>query len=751
MATQTAELIVRLIDAVSGPAAKVRNALNGISGQLGRVNAGISDRLARNDQMMQNAGAQLGASAAGLAGALGALAAPASVARDFETLLIDIGQKADLAGPALSELGRRIRTLAPQVNRSGMEVAQAMDFLLGVGLDPGRAEAILPAIGRTATAYRAAVEDISKAAFAGLDNLRVPTADLGRMLDGMAQAGKEGAFELRDMARYLPTIAAAAQRYGMVGVEASNDIAAALQVVRRGTGDASTAATNLRNILNKVLSPETLSNFTKAGVDLRAEYNAARAAAEAAGQPFSAIEFIVRRTRDALGGDLSRMGELFADQDVVGGLTPLIQQFDEYIRIRRRAGEVSGVVDADFAGRIASAQSAQDRFTASMQELGIALGNSILPAMIHYADIIGRYATQLAGLIDAHPKLAAALLGLAVALPALRLAFWGIGLAVMILRGALLQVANIAVLLGRGLLIALANPVVLAILLGIAAAIGFISANWEGLGAAADGFGSGFMKEIEPLLPVFNDLMGYLKPITDGLSSLLGWMRLDIDVSSWRAFGETLGTIAGQTVVGGVRLLAGAIERIVTVGRGLKQVFDEVVEAVPRILDSIRSMAQQAGLALGQAAASFAEKGAAMIQSLWDGMVSKFSAMLEWVRSIPSRILSAIGSIDLSSVIRMPSFGSVGRRASGGHAEGLTIVGERGPELVNLPRGSYVNEAARTRGMLGGGCGSNISFSPTINVTSNGSSADPRDIARQIADELGQLLAKARREALFDT
>jgi hypothetical protein len=569
------------------------------------------------------------------------------------------------------------------------------------------------------------------------------------MLDGMAQAGKEGAFELRDMARYMPAIAAAAQRYGMVGVEASNDIAAALQVIRRGTGDASSAATNLRNILQKTLSPSTLAKFTEAGVDLRAEFEAARAAAEAAGRPFSAIEFIARRTRDVLGGDLSRISELFPDAQVSEGLTPLIQQFEEYMRVRRRAGEVSGVVDADFAGRIASAQSAQDRFTASMRELGIVVGNSILPAMIRYTDVIGRYATQLAGLIEANPKLTAALIGLAVALPALRLAFWGIGLAVLALRGALLQAANIAVMVGRLMLMAVANPAVLAALAAVAAAIAFVAANWHGISAGAQAFGSSFMTAIEPILPMFSGLSDLVGSIGGGLSNLMN--MLGISTESCRSFGEAAGAIVGGGIVFAVGRIATGFTTVRDALVASRQAIWDLSTAFDKLLSDIGTWGRQISTAIRAASADMGQAGAAMIQSLWDGMVSKFSAMLEWVRSIPSRILSAIGSIDLSSVIRMPSFGSVGRRASGGHAEGLTLVGERGPELVNLPRGSYVNEAVRTRGMLGGGGGSNISFSPTINVTSNGSSADPREIARQIADELGQLLAKGRREALFDT
>lgn len=46
----------------------------------------------------------------------------------------------------------------------------------------------------------------------------------------------------------------------------------------------------------------------------------------------------------------------------------------------------------------------------------------------------------------------------------------------------------------------------------------------------------------------------------------------------------------------------------------------------------------------------------------------------------------------------------VGAKADGGiHSGGLTMVGERGPELINAPRGTAVTNATRTRTMLSGG------------------------------------------------
>jgi len=50
-----------------------------------------------------------------------------------------------------------------------------------------------------------------------------------------------------------------------------------------------------------------------------------------------------------------------------------------------------------------------------------------------------------------------------------------------------------------------------------------------------------------------------------------------------------------------------------------------------------------------------------------------------------------------------PSSGKIGHLAGGGYGSGWTVVGENGPELVNLPGGSYVTPASQLQGGYGGG------------------------------------------------
>ena len=62
----------------------------------------------------------------------------------------------------------------------------------------------MPAIGKAATATKADILDLSKAGCAAISNLGLAPEELTRAFDMMALAGKEGGFELKDMAQYLP-------------------------------------------------------------------------------------------------------------------------------------------------------------------------------------------------------------------------------------------------------------------------------------------------------------------------------------------------------------------------------------------------------------------------------------------------------------------------------------------------------------------------------------------------------------------
>ena len=69
--------------------------------------------------------------------------------------------------------------------------------------------------------------------------------------------------------------------------------------------------------------------------------------------------------------------------------------------------------------------------------------------------------------------------------------------------------------------------------------------------------------------------------------------------------------------------------------------------------------------------------------------------------------------------------------ATGGRRGGLTWVGEFGPELVNLPGGSWVNTAGQSRQMAAGMGNQIVNVAATINTP-----LDVEELTRKIADRL---------------
>jgi len=75
--------------------------------------------------------------------------------------------------------------------------------------------------------------------------------------------------------------------------------------------------------------------------------------------------------------------------------------------------------------------------------------------------------------------------------------------------------------------------------------------------------------------------------------------------------------------------------------------------------------------------------------------------------------------------------------ANGGVTKsGLSLVGERGPELVRLPNGSRVHTNQESKRMMAGGGGNNI----TVNIQGRIGASDSE--LRQIAQKVGQMINK---------
>lgn len=370
MTTLQSTLRMSLIDDVSAKARVIGGALSGISKSTGAMTAplrGISG------QILAIGGAYLSVTE----GVGGSFKAAASA----QEALTEIGIKADLTGTQLEQLGQKMRKLAPDVNQSATDLTAGVDAMISMGTAASDAAGAIPAIGKAATATRATIQDLSSASSSAMQNLGVLPAEISKMLDGMASAGNAGAFELRDMAQYFPQLTASARSLGMNGVSGVNDMAAALQIARRGAGDASTAANNLSDFMGKIVTPQTIKNFKKFGVDVTKELEKANK------NGISPIEhFIKLLDKKTQGGKGELLTQIFGDKQTLDFVRPMIADFKDYIRIRDEASKASGTVDAAFARRMQDANQKMKSFWISMENMGVSIGSKLIGPIGSAAD-----------------------------------------------------------------------------------------------------------------------------------------------------------------------------------------------------------------------------------------------------------------------------------------------------------------------------------------------------------------------------
>ncbi len=378
MAVLQSQLRLSLIDQVSGRMGRIGKALAQFKAQTSRnLLAPVSGTIGR---MAALGGAYLGVTQ-GMSGTIGA-------ARDQQSALTEIGIKAGMTDGAINQLRVSMTKLAPRVNQTTGELLRGIDTMVTMGLSSEQAAAAMPAIGKTATATMSAIDDLSAASVSAMQNFKVAPGEIARMLDGMAEAGNQGAFEMRDMAKAFPGLTASAASLGMDGVDGILDMAAALQVARRGAGDASTAANNMANFMQKIMSPEVAKRFKKFGVDTTKELQKAHK------KGISPIEhFIGLVDEKTKGGQANLLGQLFGDKQVLEFVRPMLADFKDYIRIRGDAERASGTVADAYARRMEDANERIKSFRIQMENLGTSIGR-------HTLGPIGDAAKYLADVFD---------------------------------------------------------------------------------------------------------------------------------------------------------------------------------------------------------------------------------------------------------------------------------------------------------------------------------------------------------------
>lgn len=277
-----------------------------------------------------------------------------------------------ITGDATAEEVRKgteeLRNLARETATLFDPAQKGLDAITASGRDFADAMKMMPSVLKTAQASGAGVEDIANSSTALIDHMKISIQGLAEAQDTLAMGGKLGKFELKDMARYLPSMLPAFKALGQTGQEGLRKLVAMLQVIRSGTGTAEEAAASAQNIFSKMESDQTVKNFKEMGVDLP------KALAKARKEGKDLIEVFLELSNKALKGDLSKLPQLFQDMEVQRGMRPLLAEMQKRLELIEKLKGAKGTIDIDFKRVAADAQASLDRLKEGADRAKTAFG-----------------------------------------------------------------------------------------------------------------------------------------------------------------------------------------------------------------------------------------------------------------------------------------------------------------------------------------------------------------------------------------
>ncbi len=355
----------------------------------------------------------------------------------------------------------------------------------------------------------------------------------------------------------------------------------------------------------------------------------------------------------------------------------------------------------------------------TIKDLGITLGDMFLPYINDAAEGIGNFISFLEKMPPGVKTFGA------IALLA--------GTALMLIAGPILLLIGFLPSLAAGfsmlggISLAALGPIGLAIL-GIVAAGVLLYKNWDKIEAFGLTLWDSFKEKIEPFVPYMQNVFNAVKTIFQvGFTVIKGILEVAfvpikaLFVGAWSFIKNTITT---------------AVETIGGVLGGLMRTISGIIDFVVGVFT----------LDWGRAWQGVKD----IFGGIFDGIIAIAKGAINSVIGIINAGISGINKLKAPDWVplmggKSPNIPLIPRLAKGTNnfGGGLAMVGELGPELVHLPRGSRVTPAGETRRMVNGYAGGGDTFAPQINITIEGGSGSVKESMPDIKREVEKAMYPA--------
>lgn len=778
MATLTSQLIVSMIERVSRPAQAVSQSLTQM--KL-RVDANARAMDAMRGRMLD---------AAGMGYLLAkAISAPINAAREFENVMADVNKVVDFDTPdGLKKMSADILALSREIPVAATGIAEIVAAAGQAGMVGDELLAFAEMAAKVGVAFDLSADQTGESLAKIKTALGLTVEQTGQLADVLNHLSNTSASSAADLLDFMRRVGSAGTSMGF----SAREVAAIGSAMVAAGAQADVAATSFRNVAKALARGDSATKrqreaYKKLG--LSATDVAKRLQEDAVGT----LTDVIKRIR-AMPKELqaSTISDLFGDE--ARAIMPLIENAE---LLTGALGQVAdetnylGSAQKEFEVRSQTFNAKLQSFQNRLNELAIVIGNALLPALTSIMEAVMPVITKIAELAEAYPEVTAAVVGTTAALVALNIAAIATRFAFLFMKGGVL---NAALVIARGAdsIIKTAAKLRMAMFAGMiasslggggtifgvlgataTAAVGAIKAAAAAIGAAIAGITWPIALLIAAVAGLALAVYRYWEPIREftlGFAEAVG-----------AGLSEAMAAITGFVAELTAKAAKWATEKLIDIGALLgldegeiRATLDRakaiVSQTIDAIADTVLALPGMVGDWISdiftmkdyssEAETAFRAAGRKAGQALVDAIIDAFSQLWAFLRTIPDRIASAIGRVDLSNMLGLPSWLGGGSDApapapqtkvEGARALGGPVLAgrtyqtvEKGPELFTPDRNGFIHSASATKRILAGaGDAQNapgqmsISFGD-IHVHA---AQDARAVAQELGDELESRLA----------
>lgn len=734
MATMTSRLLVSLVDGVTAPARRAAQGLNAIPNAARRANGqmtGFSQRIdaaiARNNRALEAARGRMLDAVAGAYALRGAMTSTAGAAMALEDKMADIAKVSGMSTEELKGFEGVLRNMArKEIPLAVEELAELAAAASQSGIANADLEEFTRMVAKSAVAWEVSGGEAGEALAKIKTALGLTIEETRNYADAINYLSDSTASSAPDLIEFSRRVAADGKVAGFANEEV---LALGAAMISAGSS-ADVAATSLRNVGRMLgrgdfgAKKSQLQAFKQLGLD--AEKVAKAMQVDASGtllEVLAAIREAPAHMQAALASGI------FGDE--ARALTPLLGELDktrETITAIGNEMNYLGSVQDEFAKRATTGRYALQMFQSQLRDVGIAVGQSLLPAMKEALSVIGPILIKLGDWAQANPKLLATITAVIGGVVGLRIAMTALSYIGLMGKGGVLGALSVGARMLGG---------TVGYLWGAAKASVALQVALAGMSGGKVGV----------LAKIAIGARGMLMAIPGvaGLAKAIGLIGVAVKAVGAAMLANPI-ALAVAAIAGTAYLIYrnwDAVEPYFTrLWEGIKGIFRGFYDWIAGIftLDFERSVNGLKAIftSWDDIGKAMFDAGAALITSLLDGLKSAFSSVTAWVSDAAGKIVSPFQSAK-SAISRgwskLTGGDEIdGARAKGGpiSAGGTYLVGEKGPEVITPSRSGYVHPNGSTPA-----AGAQVTLNAPITIS--GATGDVKALAREVARELEQV------------